>query len=157
MALAVRNQVVEKVNELVQMYPNYTVQLTGHSLGGAMATFSALDIQSNVKPVKMNVVTFGSPRVGNEKFVQFWNKKLGRNSMRVVNRFDIVPHLPFSLQGYKHVAHEIWVNGKSARVCENDLAEHPKCSARVLPILWNVEDHGKYFGITSMGDCNARK
>ena len=48
--------------------------VTGHSLGGALATLASYDIQQAVQhmPVKVDVAcyTFGSPRVGNHAFAR---------------------------------------------------------------------------------------
>ncbi|MCB1230128.1 MAG: lipase family protein [Verrucomicrobiae bacterium] len=61
--------------------------LTGHSLGGAFATLAAVAFSGSVT----SLVTFGSPRVGNEAFVQ---QLAGLPIQRIVNHHDIVPLLP---------------------------------------------------------------
>lgn len=48
--------------------------ITGHSLGGALSTLAAFDF--NNLGIKTNLITFGSPRVGNEKFAKELNKRL---------------------------------------------------------------------------------
>lgn len=63
--------------------------LTGHSLGGALATIASRDLPAKYKP--FGVHTFGSPRVGDPEFVKFFNV----NYFRFVNGDDIVPHVPF--------------------------------------------------------------
>jgi triacylglycerol lipase len=67
--------------------------ITGHSLGGALATLAACDIASNRPGTDVVVYTFGSPRVGDPKFVRTYNR-IVPVSFRIVNEFDIVPHLP---------------------------------------------------------------
>jgi predicted lipase len=42
----------------------------GHSLGGALATLAAFDIQSRFHFKHCDVVTFGAPRVGNTAFAR---------------------------------------------------------------------------------------
>lgn len=51
------------------------ITVTGHSLGGALSVLAALELQesSAYKGFSYNVVTFGSPRVGNDVFA-----KIGR-------------------------------------------------------------------------------
>lgn len=61
------------------------IWVTGHSLGGALATLFA-GRYGNVR----GVYTFGSPRVGNEVF----KEHLGVEIYRFVNNHDIVPRLP---------------------------------------------------------------
>lgn len=57
------SQVLSAVQALKQRFPSYGVIVTGHSLGAALATLTALDLQSaGVSDV--HVMHFGSPRVG---------------------------------------------------------------------------------------------
>lgn len=65
---------------------------TGHSKGGALATLAARRFKSaGITPA--NVITFGSPRVGNEKFADTYDVEVP-NHWRVEHGDDIVPHLP---------------------------------------------------------------
>ena len=64
--------------------------VTGHSLGGAVATIlAAYFFEQGFKPL---LYTFGSPRVGNTAFTQYYNDKF--THFRHVNDFDIIPVLP---------------------------------------------------------------
>jgi triacylglycerol lipase len=63
--------------------------VTGHSLGGALATLaSARLLRMGIGPTA--VYTYGSPRVGNVGFFDAYQCV----NYRVVNRMDIVPHVP---------------------------------------------------------------
>lgn len=56
-------QVLSAVQELKQQFPSFDVVVTGHSLGAALATFTAIDLMAyNVGNVK--AIHFGSPRLG---------------------------------------------------------------------------------------------
>jgi len=68
--------------------------VTGHSLGAAMATIAASRMQLKVTAL----ITFGSPRVGNEKFV----KSLNVEHYRVQNNCDDVTKVPFRFVGFRH-------------------------------------------------------
>lgn len=83
------------------------VILTGHSLGGAQATLAALDLPSIIE-----VVTFGSPRVGDPDFVAYY-QSLGLSTTRYVNMSDPVPWLPGYMAGYRHCSPCLWWNGKA--------------------------------------------
>ncbi|CAI7733850.1 unnamed protein product [Closterium sp. NIES-53] len=106
-----RPAVVHAVLFLMTILPgSFRVAFTGHSLGGALATLSALDLQVSydLPSPSIRVVTFGSPRVGNAAFAAyFWQKVPG--STRVTNWKDLVPHLPPATIGYHHVATEAWI------------------------------------------------
>lgn len=72
-----------------------TLWLTGHSLGAAMATLMARRFV--LSPIDREVealFTFGSPRVGNRSYINFFNEKLTHH--RWVNDGDIVTKVPFS-------------------------------------------------------------
>lgn len=84
-----------------------TVIVTGHSLGGAIATLCAVDIQYNfgdrLQPIEL--YTFGAPKIGNAGFRTSFNERVA-NSYRFVNGLDIVPALPRPWQGYNHIDRE---------------------------------------------------
>ncbi|EYU22285.1 hypothetical protein MIMGU_mgv1a001923mg [Erythranthe guttata] len=87
------------------------IYVTGHSLGGALATLMALELSSSqlAKHGAINVTmyNFGSPRVGNKIFAQVYNQKV-KDSWRVVNHRDIIPTVP-RLMGYCHVAQPVYL------------------------------------------------
>lgn len=60
---AAYSQVLSAVQDLKNQFPSYGIIVTGHSLGAALATLTALDLMdANVGTV--NSFHFGSPRVG---------------------------------------------------------------------------------------------
>lgn len=71
---------------------NRNLYITGHSLGGAMATLAS----SRFRPDAL--YTYGSPRVGTRSFV----KSFHTPHFRHVNNNDIVTSVPPSFLGYKH-------------------------------------------------------
>jgi triacylglycerol lipase len=89
--------------------PKKSLYITGYSLGGAVATLSALDIAVNTKFKNPVVYSFGSPRVGNDIFVSTFNKTIS-NSFRIINDYDIVPSLPPGLLGYHHVKEKVRIS-----------------------------------------------
>ncbi|MEZ5941097.1 MAG: trypsin-like peptidase domain-containing protein [Planctomycetaceae bacterium] len=72
------------------------IVLTGHSLGGALATIASAEWNSSVQAV----YTFGQPAVGKRDFQEFVGTTLGAKFSRMVNDNDIVPQVP---PGYRHV------------------------------------------------------
>ncbi len=73
------------------------IWVTGHSLGGAMATLASVRLASEGYTVRA-VYTYGSPRPGD----RFFQKAYSLVNYRFVNDNDLVPHLPFRWC-YKHV------------------------------------------------------
>ena len=71
------------------------VLVGGHSLGGALATLAVPDLERKLPGGAPLFYSFGSPRVGDNGFVQGFNKLLRGKSFRVVNTSDIVGSIPF--------------------------------------------------------------
>ncbi|KAJ7296583.1 hypothetical protein O6H91_Y114200 [Diphasiastrum complanatum] len=103
--------VTEKLKELIQTHKNAKIYITGHSLGGALAClYSALLYhakESTLADRIGGVYTFGQPRVGDDKFVKFYNEKLTQPQnryFRVVYNSDLVPRVPFddAVSRFKH-------------------------------------------------------
>ena len=53
-----------EVSKLKSLYRSAQIMITGHSLGGALASLAAVDIHKNIGNVQQ-LYTFGQPRVGN--------------------------------------------------------------------------------------------
>jgi predicted lipase len=93
------------LEEALRIKPDADIIITGHSLGGAVATLYA-DHVLNRWPGKfqdrLSLVTFGSPRVGNKEFAAYSNRIL-KNIYRVVYKYDPVTQVPPTKLGFKHV------------------------------------------------------
>ncbi len=85
----------------------------GHSVGGALAYYGALDIVNTLATNSKNVFvyTFGSVRPGNIEFARYYNSKVP-NTFRIINDDDIFGTTPGSseLKPYRHVGNGIYVN-----------------------------------------------
>ena len=86
------NSLLEVVQQLDPTIPCY---ITGHSLGSAIATLTALEIALNVPQMReqIQLYTYAAPRVGNSDFTQAHNSLIP-NSYRIVNQGDFVPLIP---------------------------------------------------------------
>jgi predicted alpha/beta-hydrolase family hydrolase len=83
--------------------------ISGHSLGGAVATIIAAHLQDHLPWV--DLVTFGSPRPGGRRFRQ----RLRVPHHRYVHGDDVVPHLPSAAFGFRHTApaRVLWIDDDS--------------------------------------------
>ncbi|KAF5465816.1 hypothetical protein F2P56_015788 [Juglans regia] len=99
------------IDDLSEPLLKWHVYVTGHSLGGALATLLALELSSSqlakCRAISVTMYNFGSPRVGNKKFAEVYNRKV-KDSWRVVNHRDIIPTVP-RLMGYCHVAQPVYL------------------------------------------------
>ena len=69
-----------------------SVTVCGHSLGGALAKLTTLDVALNTSCRAPVSYTFASPRTGDHLFTAAYNASIAK-SFRVVNRLDLVPQL----------------------------------------------------------------
>jgi triacylglycerol lipase len=84
---------------------------TGHSLGGAMATICAgRCFLSEIDSLPYALYTYGSPRVGDKRFVNF----VELNHTRWVNNNDIVTRVPPVWMGYRHSGREMYLDRHGA-------------------------------------------
>jgi hypothetical protein len=99
--------------------------ITGHSLGGALATLAAFFLHQRGYPIRA-VYTFASPRVGNGGWRDVYNGKhptsniqhptsngLWNKTFRLAAAGDLVPLVPGLLDGYRHVGNEVFISPKS--------------------------------------------
>ncbi|KAK1317269.1 Phospholipase A1-II 1 [Acorus calamus] len=135
----VRSGILDAVQSVKMIYGDMDIMVTGHSMGGAMASFCALDLVVNYGARIAQLMTFGQPRIGNAVFASYFNKHVPR-TVRVTNEHDIVPHLPpyythFPQKTYRHFPREVWLYKiglgslvySVEKVCDGS-GEDPTCS-----------------------------
>ncbi len=88
------------------------IYITGHSLGGALATITAYYAKTADKPVNLaGVYTFGQPFTGDDDFQACFDKKLKNQTFRFVSDKDIIPKT--RLDGsFRHVGQFLFFNEK---------------------------------------------
>eukprot|EP00968_Pinguiococcus_pyrenoidosus_P027166 scaffold7358_cov252-Pinguiococcus_pyrenoidosus.AAC.10 len=89
---------VSKIEELLERHPDHRVLVTGHSLGGALATvFSfklAVHFADRGSHRQVTLGSFASPRTGNGDFKAAFEALPNLNHNRFVNRGDPVASVP---------------------------------------------------------------
>ena len=83
--------------------------ITGHSLGGAMATIAAAKLVHRDLPF-ISVYTFGQPRVMTRSTARIFNAECKSRFYRFQNNNDIVTRVPARLMGYSHVGNCIYIS-----------------------------------------------
>ena len=102
----VKAVVMSHIQHLRSLHRDAPIFMTGHSLGGALATLGAVDVHHTYGLKEL--YTFGEPRVGNPAFSAWYKNVI--ISHRVIHYADIVPHVPLSKQGFLHEGKEVWYN-----------------------------------------------
>jgi hypothetical protein len=147
---AIQHATLQALNE----NQNLKINLIGHSLGAAIASIFAVDFSVNMN-LAVNCYSFGSPRVGNEAFVEAFESSVN-HYWRMVNTFDPVPHVPPNLFNFLHVGHEVWQYNPTAAYihCDWTLNEDPNCSKSVKDWLIRlaIHDHQSYMNISDGAD-----
>jgi len=112
---SVKVRLMSIVSSIIKLHPDeqWTLFVTGHSLGGALATLFAADMSrkrypDGVTPPHVTMYNFGSPRVGNAKFVDMYREAV-QDSWRVFNKTDIVSSVP-RMGNYKHIGNAVAVS-----------------------------------------------
>jgi hypothetical protein len=97
----VENELTTDLNTQKNKCHIHKIVFTGHSLGGAIATIAGHFYAEKFPDCMVEVVTFGSPKVGNSEFVKEFNKRV-YTCLRLFNSEDPIPLVPCDLT-YKHV------------------------------------------------------
>ena len=105
--------IVDRVKHALVLMKRRVVLLGGHSYGGAVAT----DLARQLEPlgtkrmldgmILHSIYTFGSPRTADHEYARRYNAQLGRRTIRVTRRADVIPWAPPWLDGYRHVGRQI--------------------------------------------------
>jgi hypothetical protein len=136
----------------IDSHPGYQVIVTGHSLGGAVASLIIYEaVNRNYISPEYNepvLITLGQPRTGNEQFVIDFNSKI-KNYFRVVRDGDIVASIPYLLinNPYKHLGGLILVNKEmtSMNYCPLDIGEDYPDKECVRTKSVDIRYHIHYF------------
>jgi|UniRef100_A0A6C0INY6 predicted lipase len=142
------------LSNMSMKYNTHRLLITGHSLGGALATVTAFDMIYHSLPYDINyLITFGSPRVGNYDFSAYFNL-FQVYTKRITHYYDIVPHVPEEFLGYMHISNEIWYNEDNSHyaICNDQYEEDSSCSDSCAPTkCTSTSDHMYYLNV-SMGN-----
>lgn len=102
------------INSLKTLDMTKRLIITGISLGGGLAELSFVDIQASRLFNDVQVTTWGAPRVGNKKWVDWFN--LHTDTQRFFIKSDPIAALPVCLGllcNYKQPFHGISCNTKT--------------------------------------------
>lgn len=128
------------------------VTLVGHSLGGAIATISAIYLSLNLPPgTQIRTVAYGLPRVGNQEFANYFDARV--SGTRINNKKDLVPIIPGRGLGYRHTSGEVHIDSSNQWIsCPGQDSTDGQCTIGAVPniLVGNVGDHsGPYDGVAT--------
>ena len=108
--LSVIGQIKEAIAIYQSIHKDAKISVTGHSLGAALASLTIAELSAD-DSLRSSMITtghyvFGSPRVGNRAFAE-WFASNASLTYRVVHDKDPVAHVPFQQMGFHHVHYEV--------------------------------------------------
>jgi predicted lipase len=87
--LDLKDGIFENLRTFLEKYPSSMIRIIGHSLGATGATLLAADVKREFASSLESIYTFGSPRVGNKEFVDWWNSQMnGTFNVRITRKRD---------------------------------------------------------------------
>lgn len=168
---SVIEDILATVKSLTTIHPDHRVIVTGHSLGAALASLTALDIIKSGIENKVVLVNFGSPRFGNLELANWASNKI-QEKYRITHLRDPVPHVPFhddfthisGANSYRYVFLLFCaiINLCTCYFCcyilgeryEDELGLHhcqdfedPTCAYQWYLTFFTIDDHMKYLGL----------
>lgn len=140
--------VLAAVNAALASHPDFKVVLTGHSIGGAVATLAAAEMRST--GIVADTFTFGSPPVGNPALASFVSAQAGSNN-RMTHVNDPIPQIPPPWLGFQHTSPEYWLSTGDATtdvytanevvVCEGLGNANCNLGTGLIPIAGDAHNH----------------
>ena len=94
---SVHDEVISEVKSLVASHPDYTLESTGHSLGGSLTYMSYIALAQNFPGKKITSNAMAAYPIGNQAFADFGTSQKGTLN-RGNNENDGVP-VSFSFSG----------------------------------------------------------
>lgn len=148
--------VEKKIRECLDRNKDATdLYICGHSLGGALSYIAAAHFGEMYPDFKIICHTFGSPRVGNRHFVEWFNKNVYEH-IRVINNKDPVPMIPQS-HVWSHVTEsciQIDKNGQCKEV-PKDIPWYKRLFTLATHI--NVDEHNLDIYIDILRELYGRR
>ncbi|KAJ5621074.1 hypothetical protein N7510_005058 [Penicillium lagena] len=109
-----------EIDSAMKTYPGYTLVLTGHSFGAALAVLGGTALRN--AGYTPSLYTYGEPRVGNTALATYITNQ--GSLWRVTHTDDIVPKLPPASFGFSQPSPEYWItSGNNVTVTTSTIQE----------------------------------
>jgi hypothetical protein len=130
----------EKIKEVIHalynddQYKCYELVITGHSLGASLATLFGYLICKTLDSTPVTVVSFASPRVGNDQWRKAFDLQPNLKHYRISNQRDIITVCPFF--NYYHVGTNICLSDERVSI----ELEYPLYEKTIFN-CWSIKEH----------------
>ena len=117
--------------------------ISGHSLGSALATLSALDLSMN-HGYDVSLVSMGGPRVGNKEYRELMDNYVMDN-YRIYIPQDPIVNIPGSLKEYEHSGFALGINPDGTHNSEVTIDHFGFTAYRsIFDDRFNIHHYGNY-------------
>jgi hypothetical protein len=96
-----KNNMMSTIFECIKKNKFDSIHICGHSAGGTLASYIAYLINKEYPDMKINLCVFGSPKPGNQKFIDYIQNSTNIELSCIINSNDIIPLLP-PIQNYNN-------------------------------------------------------
>ncbi|KAI1840448.1 hypothetical protein JX266_013332 [Neoarthrinium moseri] len=103
---AVAAEVKSAIDSGIGKHPGYSLVITGHSMGGALASLGAASLHG--QGLSLVTYTYGQPRTGDQTYADFIDAMFNGTMYRLTHKNDGVPQIPPQSDGYRHHSTEYW-------------------------------------------------
>jgi len=155
---AAKDGVAESVSQLLAQYAGYTINVTGHSLGAAVASMIAVQLARQYPSVTVNLFGISEPRVGNAAYATALEEQTNLNAYRLEQANDFVGNFPKRWLGYVHHGTEYWIKeaftDKIIR-CENVPGDESSLCANSVKSKFSSDVHNHVLGYNFAAGCDT--
>lgn len=155
------DELYDAYNKLNNLNPR-GLFLSGHSLGGAMATVASSILIHQDEPFT-SAYTFGQPRAVTRDTARVYNSEAKNSTFRFQNNNDIVTRAPARMMGYSHVGTCLYITyerkiyqdpGRWIKFLDTTKGTIESLRAQGIDA---IEDHGMIHYLNAMRDWNFVK
>ncbi|KJZ74692.1 hypothetical protein HIM_05809 [Hirsutella minnesotensis 3608] len=140
---SVADQVMGTVKKQMEENKGARLTVTGHSLGGAIASLATMSMIGS--GMNVEVVTYGQPRTGNKAYADFVDSK-APEFRRVTHSNDGVPQIALNALGFQHHSTEFWQPDDKAESTVKCQGQEPKGIVSTTGLVINAA-HVSYMGV----------
>ena len=130
------DRIKSKLLILLLEYPDYEINIIGHSLGGALSTLFGYLLAKSITN-KVTIISLGSPRVGNYYFKLDFDSQSNLKHYRISNNRDVITSVP--MINFHHTGVNIHLTNNNLTIYEN--YNYNKYFKFSLFNCWSVSDH----------------
>ena len=133
----------EVIFEAIDKNNPQKIIFSGHSLGSALATLSALDLSMNYG-YDVSLISMGGPRVGNKEYRELMDKYV-KDNYRIFIPNDPIVNIPGTLKDYEHSGLALGINSDGTHNNEITIDNFGFTAYRsIFDDRFNIHGYGNY-------------